>query len=56
MIVSSDVHYWTKFSKTEVESLGDKILRKLNDKNHCASLVGRSFFFMSGGFDYSYTG
>ncbi|KAI0281756.1 hypothetical protein BGY98DRAFT_1088331 [Russula aff. rugulosa BPL654] len=37
VIVSSDVHYWTKFSKTEVES--EKILRKLSDKDHCTSQV-----------------
>ena len=33
VIVSSDVHYWTKISETEVES--DNILQKLSDKNYC---------------------
>jgi len=37
VIVASDVHYWTKFSKEEVES--EKILRKLSDKDHCTSRV-----------------
>ena len=35
VIVSSDVHYWTKFSETEVGS--DNILQKLSDKNYCTS-------------------
>ena len=35
VIVSSDVHYWTKFSETEVGS--DNILRKLSDKDYCTS-------------------
>jgi len=35
IIVSSDAHHWAKFSETEVES--DKILQKLNDKNHRTS-------------------
>jgi hypothetical protein len=35
IIVASDVHYWTKFSKAEVES--ENILRKLSDKDHCTS-------------------
>ena len=35
VIVASDVLYWTKFSKTEVES--EKIIRKLSDKDHCTS-------------------
>jgi hypothetical protein len=35
VIVGSDVHYWTKFSETEVES--DNILQKLRDKNYCTS-------------------
>jgi hypothetical protein len=35
VIVGSDVHYWTKFSETEVES--DNILQKLSDKNYCTS-------------------
>jgi hypothetical protein len=33
VIVSSDVHYWAKLSKEEVES--EKILQKLSDKDHC---------------------
>ena len=41
VIVSSDVHYWTKFSKIEVES--DKILQKLSDKDHCTSQWGIHF-------------
>jgi hypothetical protein len=35
VIVSSVAHYWTKFTKAEVES--DKILQKLSDKNYCTS-------------------
>jgi hypothetical protein len=42
VIVASDVHYWTKFSKTEVES--EKILRKLSDKDHCTSRWGILFY------------
>jgi hypothetical protein len=41
VIVSSDVHYWTKFSKTEVES--DKILQKLSDKDHCTFRLSTLF-------------
>ncbi|KAF8483532.1 hypothetical protein DFH94DRAFT_626525 [Russula ochroleuca] len=37
VIVSSEVHYQTKFSKKEVES--DKILQKINDKNYCTLRV-----------------
>jgi retinol dehydrogenase 12 len=33
VVLSSDVHYWAKLSKEEVESA--KILDKLNDKDHC---------------------
>jgi retinol dehydrogenase 12 len=33
VIVASDVHYWTKFSETEVAS--DNILQKISDKNYC---------------------
>src|SRR6267154_374088 len=35
VIVGSDVHYWTKFSETEVES--DNILQKLSDEDYCTS-------------------
>jgi hypothetical protein len=45
VIVASDVHYWTKFSKTEVES--EKILRKLSDKDHCTSPWGRSLPYLT---------
>jgi hypothetical protein len=41
VIVSSDVHYWTKFSKTELES--DKLLYKISDKNHCTYRLGNFF-------------
>ena len=41
VIVSSDVHYWTKFSETEVES--NNILQKLSDKNYCTSQWETSF-------------
>ncbi|KAN0125889.1 hypothetical protein V8E52_001096 [Russula decolorans] len=37
VIVASDIHYWTEFSKTEMES--ERILRKLSDKDHCTSRV-----------------
>jgi len=37
VIVSSDVHYWAKLSKEEVES--EKILQKLSDKDHCTFRV-----------------
>jgi len=33
VIVSSDVHYWAKLSKEEVES--ENILQKLSDKSYC---------------------
>ena len=42
VIVSSVAHFWTKFSKAEVES--DKILHKLSDKNYCTSRWGIPFF------------
>jgi NAD(P)-dependent dehydrogenase (short-subunit alcohol dehydrogenase family) len=45
VIVGSDVHYWTKFSETEVES--DNILQKLSDENHCTSQVMRNRYFIS---------
>jgi retinol dehydrogenase-12 len=35
VIVASNVHYWTKFSETEVGS--DNILEKLSDKDYCTS-------------------
>jgi retinol dehydrogenase 12 len=41
VIVSSDVHYWTRFSKTELES--DKMLYKISDKNHCTYRFGNLF-------------
>jgi hypothetical protein len=41
VIVSSDMHYWAKFSETEVGS--DKILQKLSDKTHCTSRLGIAF-------------
>jgi retinol dehydrogenase 12 len=41
VIVASDVHYWAKFSKAEVES--DKILSKLSNKNYCTSQWGIPF-------------
>ena len=41
VIVSSEVHFWAKFTKAEVES--DKILQKLTDKNYCTSQCGISF-------------
>ncbi|KAI0260746.1 hypothetical protein BC834DRAFT_973199 [Gloeopeniophorella convolvens] len=37
VIVSSDVHYWAKFSQDELAS--DKILRKISDKEHCTATV-----------------
>jgi NAD(P)-dependent dehydrogenase (short-subunit alcohol dehydrogenase family) len=37
VIVSSEAHFWAKFTKAEVES--DKILQKLSDKNYCTSRV-----------------
>ena len=42
VIVSSEVHYWAKFSKAEVES--DKILQKISDKDYCTSRWGSPFF------------
>ena len=42
VIVSSEVHYWTQFTKAEVES--DKILQKLSDKDYCSSRWGIPFF------------
>jgi hypothetical protein len=33
VIVSSDVHYWAKISKEELES--NNTLQKLTDKDHC---------------------
>ena len=42
VIVASDVHYWTKFSETEVES--DNILQKLSDKNYCTPRWDIPFF------------
>jgi len=45
VIVSSDVHYWTQFSETEVGS--DNILQKLSDKDYCTSRVMRSRYFIS---------
>ena len=41
VIVASDIHYWAKISKAEVES--DKILSKLSDKNYCTSQWGIPF-------------
>jgi hypothetical protein len=41
VVVSSELHYWSKISKTEVES--DKILQKLNDKDYCTSRSGILF-------------
>jgi hypothetical protein len=41
VIVSSDVHYWAKLSKEEVES--DKILQKLSDQNYCTPQWVHSF-------------
>jgi hypothetical protein len=35
VIVASDVHYWTKFSETEVES--DNIVQKISDENYGSS-------------------
>jgi len=35
VIVSSEVHFWAKLSKEELES--NKILEKLSDKDHCTS-------------------
>jgi NAD(P)-dependent dehydrogenase (short-subunit alcohol dehydrogenase family) len=37
VIVSSEAHFWAKFTKAEVES--DKILQKISDKSHCTSQV-----------------
>ncbi|KAI9451774.1 hypothetical protein F5148DRAFT_1238224 [Russula earlei] len=37
VIVSSELHYWAKFSRKEVES--ERILRVLNDKEHCTFRV-----------------
>jgi len=37
VIVSSELHYWAKLTKEEVEC--DNILRKINDKEHCTSRV-----------------
>jgi len=45
VIVSSDVHYWVKFSETEVGS--DKILEKLSDKTHCTYRVMRERYPVS---------
>jgi len=42
VIVASDVHYWTKFAKTEVES--EKIFRKLSDQDHCTSRAFSSIY------------
>jgi len=44
VIVSSEVHYWAKFTKAEVES--DKILQKLSDKDYCTSRWGIPFFLV----------
>jgi retinol dehydrogenase-12 len=41
VIVLSDVHYWAKLSKEEVES--EKILQKLRDKNYCTPQWVHSF-------------
>ena len=46
VIVASEVHFWAKFTKAEVES--DKILQKISDKNYCTSKWG-ILFFTSGG-------
>ena len=35
VIVASDVHYWTEFSETEVES--DNIVQKISDENYGSS-------------------
>jgi len=37
VIVSSDVHYWAKLSKEELES--NKLLQRLSDKDHCTFRV-----------------
>ena len=42
VVVSSEVHYWAKFTKAEVES--DKILQKISDKDHCTSRWGIPYF------------
>jgi hypothetical protein len=41
VMVSSDAHYWAKFSETEVGS--DKILQKLSDKTHWTFRLGAVF-------------
>ena len=41
VIVGSDVHYWTKFSETEVGS--DNIIQKLGDKDYCTPQWGIPF-------------
>ena len=46
VIVSSEVHYWTKFTKVEVES--DKILQKLSDKDYCTSRCVIPFLVFGG--------
>jgi hypothetical protein len=45
VIVASDVHYWTMFSKAEVER--EKILRKLSDKDRCTSPWGHSLLYLT---------
>ncbi len=56
VIVSSDVHYWAKFSKVELES--DKILQKLSDKDHCSSRWGNPgpFFASAGSLNSIFSG
>jgi len=45
VIVSSEAHFWAKFTKAEVES--DKILQKISDKNYCTPQVMRERYPIS---------
>jgi retinol dehydrogenase 12 len=46
VLVSSEAHYWAKFTEAEVES--DKILQKLSDKDYCTPQWGIPFFASGG--------